>query len=178
MEREILVDGYNVIKNNEMFCALEIRNRAEARKLLIRQLHYRYRFEGCRITVVFDGDGVREQTSHEEHIRVIFSRHGETADSVIARLAIEAHASGRAVEMYSNDTEVRQSVIEQGGTARSVRQLVTHLNAAPSDVAYRILYRQEMRKMYGIDPAHKAEDEIEYRQGKGAGKRKKRKRPY
>ncbi len=177
MEHEILVDGYNVIKNSEMFRALEIKNRAEARRLLIRQLHNRYRFETCRITVVFDGDGAREQISHEEHIRIIYSRHGETADQVIARLAAEARTKGCVVEMYSNDMEVRHAVKEQGGTAHSTQHLVRHLNAAPNDVAYRIRHRQEMRKIYGIDPAHKIEDEIEtYHHGKNKGKNKKRKK--
>ena len=147
MEHEVLVDGYNIIKNSEMFRAMEIKSASEARKLLIKQLHYRYRHDMCRVTVVFDGKGKQEQMSHEQHIRIIFSHAGETADSVIARLAAEARAAGHSVEMYSNDGEVQQRVVEQGGRASSVQQLVTKLNAPARDLTYRVAYRQEMRCM-------------------------------
>src|SRR5690348_11056266 len=103
MEHDILVDGYNVIKNNLMFQAMGTKNMAESRQLLIRQLKNRYRHSVQRVTVVFDGNGKKEQMSHEDHIRIIFSRAGETADSVIARLAKEARLAGRTVMMYSND---------------------------------------------------------------------------
>jgi predicted RNA-binding protein with PIN domain len=174
MEHDILVDGYNVIRHNEMFRAMEIKSSAEARKLLIKQLHNRYRHQPCRVTVVFDGNGAREQVSHQEHIRVIFSCSGETADGVIARLAAEARAAGHKVEMYSNDNEVRQAVVEQGGQARSVHQLVTNLTSAPSDVAYRAYYRQEMRRTYGIDPWYKPEDDLDPSPVRGKKRKKKK----
>jgi predicted RNA-binding protein with PIN domain len=161
MEHEILVDGYNIIKNNAMFRAMEIKSASEARQLLIKQLHYRYRHQMCRVTVVFDGKSRQEQMSHENHIRIIFSRAGETADCVIKRLAAEAGAAGRSVEMYSNDEEVRKSVVGQGGQVRTVQQLTTKLNAPSRDVAYRVAYRQEMRRTYGIDPWYKPEDDLE-----------------
>lgn len=176
MQHDVLVDGYNVIKNNEMFRAMEIKNRAEARKLLIQQLHRRYRNEMCRVTVVFDGNGAKEEMHHEEHIRVIYSRHGETADRVIMRLAAEAQAHGHSVEMYSNDQEIRQRVVEHGGQTHTVRQLVTRLNAAPHDVAYRVAYRQEMRRTYGIDPWYKHEDDNEDKPSSNHKQHKKKKK--
>src|SRR5438270_12113085 len=120
---DILIDGYNVIKNNAMFQFLEVKSRAEARTLLIKQLRNKYLHSPDTIIVVFDGDGVKEQISHEDHIRVIFSRHGETADSVIKRLAAEAHQAGRQVAMYSNDGDVRRAVIEAGGQVHTTSQL-------------------------------------------------------
>ncbi len=178
MGHEILVDGYNIIRNNEMFRFMEIQHRAEARTLLIKQLHNRYRHQTCRVTVVFDGNGAKEQMSHEDHIRIIYSRYGETADRVIARLAAEAKTAGHQVEMYSNDNEVRQSVMEKGGQARSVNQLVHKLTAAPSDVAYRSYYRQEMRRVYGIDPWLKAEDDIDPPPTRGKKHKKKKSRRH
>lgn len=176
MQHDVLVDGYNVIKNNEMFRAMEIKNRAEARKLLIQQLYRRYRNEMCRVTVVFDGNGAKEEVRHEEHIRVIYSCYGETADRVIMRLAAQARADGHSVEMYSNDQEIRQRVVEHGGQTHTVRQLVTRLNAAPHDVAYRVAYRQEMRRAYGIDPWYKYEDDREPTSGQKQRKKKKKKK--
>ncbi|HEY4388497.1 MAG TPA: NYN domain-containing protein [Ktedonobacteraceae bacterium] len=161
MEHDILVDGYNVIKNNLMFQAMGTKNMAEARQLLIRQLKNRYSHSVQRVIVVFDGNGKKEQISHEDHIRIIFSRAGETADSVIARLAKEARLAGRTVMMYSNDQEVRTAVIEHGGGIKTAGDLTRHLNTAPSDMVQRSLHRQEMRRIYGIDPSRKWVDEVE-----------------
>lgn len=178
MELEILVDGYNVIKNNAMFQFMEVRNRAEARSLLIKQLRNRYRHTTYRVTVVFDGDGAHEMVTHEEHIRVIYSRHGETADSVIARLAGELRKAGRKVVMFSNDGEVRQAVVQQGGSVHTTEQLTTQLAAAPRDVATRSHYRQAMRRVYGIDPMHKAVDDEEERPRPHGKKKKKSSRSH
>lgn len=170
--RDILVDGYNVIKKNPMFQALEVKSLAEARNLLVRQLKHRYGQTTYRVVVVFDGNGAKEQVSHEDHVRIIFSRHGETADRVIARLAAEARAAGRIVEMYSDDVEVRDCVAEQGGTIHTTKHLTKQLNAAPRDVALRSQHRQAMRRMYGIDPMYKAEDDYDLSPRKGKKKQK------
>jgi predicted RNA-binding protein with PIN domain len=177
MDHDIVIDGYNVIKHNMMFQAMGTKNMAEARQLLIHQLKNRYRHSVQRVIVVFDGDGKREQVSHDEHIRIIFSRHGETADSVIARLAREARSAGRTVITYSNDLEVRAAILEQGGGVKSSGQLVQGLNAAPADMKQRSLHRQEMRRIYGIDPSRKWVDEIE-EEPYLYGKKKKKKSRY
>jgi len=158
---DILVGGYNVIKKNLMFQNLEIKNLALARDTLIRQLKNRYRQTPYQVIVVFDGNDTREQVDHDEHVRIIFSRHGQTADSVIVRLAAEARNAGREVILYSDDEEVKQNVVEQGGTFLTTRQLAARLNVAPSDVAMRSEHRQMMRRIYGIDPSYKPDDDLE-----------------
>lgn len=156
---DILVDGYNVIKNNFMFRSLEMRSLADARVLLIRQLQNRYRHTTHRVIVVFDGDGKHEQVSHEEHIRIMYSQYGETADSVIKRLSAEARSAGRLVQMYSDDEDIRQTVAEHGGTVETTSHLVKHVQAAPRDMAILSQHRQKMRRIYGIDTPYKLEDE-------------------
>lgn len=178
MELEILVDGYNVIKNNAMFQFLDVRHRADARSLLLKQLHNRFMRTPHRVTVVFDGDGAREMVTHEEHIRVIYSPHGVTADSVIARLATELASAGRNVALFSNDGEVRQAVSKQGGSVHTTQQLTTQLTAAPRDVTIRSQHRQTMRRVYGIDPMHKAVDEEEERPHPRGKKKKKSPHPH
>lgn len=173
---DILVDGYNVIKNNEMFKAMELKNFSSARVILIKQLHNKYRDTLHRVIVVFDGDGDSEQVSHEDHIRIIYSRYNETADNVIKRLASEARQSGREVVMYSDDEEVRQAVSEHGGNPLSTHTLTTKLNAPPRDVAIRSAHRQQARRIYGLDPARKAEDEEPHPQHQHGKKKKKRHR--
>lgn len=160
MRRDILVDGYNIIKNGHSFQSVR-GNLAVGRNLLVTQLLNRYRHTPYQVIVVFDGDSTSEQTSAEQRIRIIFSRRGETADSVIVRLASEARTAGREVEMYSDDGEVRQAVSTQGGAVHSTGQLVSQLNAAPRDVARRSRHRQAMRRKYGLDPKFDPDDEPE-----------------
>lgn len=79
--------------------------------------------------------------------------------------------------MYSDDTEVRFSVLEQGGSVKSTGHLTRKLTSAPSDVAYRSAYRQEMRRLYGIDPMAKyLDDEEEPPPLKKPAKKKKKKK--
>jgi uncharacterized protein len=155
--RDILVDGYNVIKRDVSFQALSAKRLAAARQLLVDQLASRYRHTPHQVIVVFDGVGVSEQSSQDRRVRIIYSRAGETADSVIARLAASARAVGREVELYSDDREVRQSVSQQGGSVGSTNQLTKHLNAAPADLARLSHHRQQARRQYGLDPAQKFE---------------------
>ncbi len=63
--------------------------------------------------------------------------------------------------LYSDDEEVKYHVKEQGGTFLTTRQLAARLNAAPSDVATRSLHRQMVRRVYGIDPWYKPDDDLE-----------------
>ena len=161
MSSDILIDGYNMIKNNPIFRSLEIKSLMEARNLLIRQLKNRYRHTTHRVIVVFDGNGVKEQVSYDDHIKIIFSRLGETADRVIMRLAAEAQMEGQKVEMYSNDEEIRHIVAQQGSSTYTTGQLTQQLNAPPRDIATRSYHRQAMRREYGIDPSCKPDDELE-----------------
>ncbi|BCL81016.1 NYN domain-containing protein [Ktedonobacteria bacterium brp13] len=161
MTYEILVDGYNVIKNNTMFKHVEDKSQAEARNLLIKQISNRYRKSSDRVIIVFDGKGAREETLYQEHIRVIYSCDQETADMVIARLAAIAQQEGRQVLLYSDDGEVKYNVTRHGGHALTTHGLVSSMNAAPSDVAQRAEFRMAMRRMYGMDPSYKVVDNEE-----------------
>lgn len=178
MSRDILVDGYNVIKNNPMFQSLGIDNMEHARRILLQQLRNRYRNSEHTLIVVFDGNGAREETRHEEHIRIVFSRYGEKADAVIIRMAAQAREAGREVEMYSDDGEIRDAVGEKGGQTRSTGHLAMQLKAGPRDVEARARHRIEVRKVYGLNPADKAKwdyEEMSLQQHAG-GKKKKKKR--
>ncbi len=159
MGREILVDGYNVIKRNTSFRALEAKDRASAREALIRQLAQRYRHTPHHVTVVFDGASSAEQTMHEQRIRLIYSRAGEKADEVIARLAAQARMDGREVEMYSDDLEVQAAVLKEGGSAHSTSRLTEQLNAPPLNQQRLARHRQYVREKYQIDPNRGKDDD-------------------
>ena len=176
---DILVDGYNVIKNNEMFRLMELKSFEYARQLLIQQLANKYRQSSHRVIVVFDGADRHEQVMHEQHIKVVYSRYGETADKVIARMAAQARSEGRDVAMYSDDEEVRHAVSEQGGNALTTSTLTRKLSAPPRDLAALASHRQHMRRIYGIDPSKKSEYDEYYAEShashKGGKRKKKRK---
>ncbi len=171
--RDILVDGYNVIKRAPSFRAARTRSLAAAREQLLILLRNRYRHTPHQVIVVFDGDAALEQISHAQRIRVVYSRHGETADAVIARLSVEARQAGREVEIYSDDIEVQRAVITQGGAAQTASQLERQVYAAPRDVARRARHRVAMRRKYGLDAPYGKKDEEPPRL---PGKRKKKRR--
>ncbi len=173
MGRDILVDGYNVINRDATFQAMRAKSLAAARQLLIDQLVSRYRHTPHQVIIVFDGKGTSEQTVQDRHVRIIYSRIDETADSVIARLAVSARAQGREVELYSDDSEVRQSVAKHGGNVGSTDQLTKYLNAAPSDLARLARHRQKARRQYGLDPTQKYDDDEYQTPASNSRKRKK-----
>ncbi len=172
MGRDILVDGYNIIKRSPSFQALLARNLEAARQQLIHQLVNRYRHTPHQVIVVFDGNDAREQVQYEHRIRIIYSCYGETADSVIARLATASRAAGREVEMYSDDREVQQMVARQGGNVGTSAQLTSQLHAAPRDVTHRTRHRIAMRKKYGLAPMYYSGDDDEVEPARFPGKKK------
>lgn len=174
----ILVDGYNVIRRNPQFQASLAQSLESARELLIAQLAHRYRHTPYQVTVVFDGTGKHEQHLYERRIHIIYSRLGEKADQVIARLAREARAAGHEVQLFSDDGEVRQAVIHQGGLADSTQGLAARLNAPPPRLARRFAHQIRMRALYGLDPSFKLEDHEDeaafYRQRSSQHRRQRR----
>lgn len=176
MGREILVDGYNVIKNNEPFRSAQKHGLSHARTILIQQVHSKYRHTPYHVTIVFDGDGANEIVMHERRLQIIFSRRGETADQVIVRKANELSAQGQEVETVSDDLEVRHGVGQGGGDARWTGQLTYHLNAPSHDVEQKIRHRQKVSRDYGLNPAYKREDDDFYdssHKGKKSPRRRK-----
>ncbi len=173
MGRDILVDGYNIIKRDSSFQSLATKNLAAARQLLIAQLANRYRHTPHQVIVVFDGNKASEQTTQDRRVHIIYSRAGESADSVIARLATSARVAGREVEMYSDDREVQQSVARQGGEIRSTGQLTQHLNAAPTGATRLARHRQQVRRQYGLDPTQKYHDD-EYQPSRLSARKQKK----
>ncbi len=82
----IIIDGYNVI-------GIDHTNLSAQRDGLIRMLSDYRKMKGHDITVVFDGwksGGYKEESRNAGGIKVIYSRLGENADSVIKRIICSA----------------------------------------------------------------------------------------
>jgi len=123
MAIRIIVDGYNVIGSEK-----GLRGDIEARReeLIGRLARYRS-MRGIAVTVVFDGGRSGWPDEHGElrqGVEVVFSRHGETADEVIIRMAEEL---GSACLVVSSDREVARRVGSAGGTAVTVGEFGARL---------------------------------------------------
>ena len=110
---EIIVDGYNLIGSDAGLTG----NLERKRNLLIQALANYQRAKGHEITVVFDGwrsGSVTEVGENRDGVRIVYSRLGEKADSVIVRLA---RKRGSGCIVVTSDREVRNAVERFGVVA-------------------------------------------------------------
>ncbi len=123
--KTLLVDGYNVIRRTPALAAAERHSLAGGRDALLTALRASYRHTAHTVIVVFDGDGDAEASQPFGGCRgrVIFSRHDEPADAVLARLAHELEAAGARFTVVSDDLEVRRGGHASGGRVASAAEL-------------------------------------------------------
>lgn len=145
--KALIVDGYNVIRNNERYRGLGPDYEGgngwnKAREALINDAAYYAQGAYERCTVVFDGAGNPDSAGepiHEAGIDVVFSPAGVSADSVIEGLAHDAREEGLEVVVVSSDFTI-QSTVYGGG--------VTRMSAAGFGIDSEIL-EQEWRENAG-----------------------------
>ena len=102
MSIHLIVDGYNLIRQSKSFRHLDRQSLELGRDALIDSLSKYKRLKSHRITVVFDG----AHAPHPAPSRIVFSRSGESADSVIIRMA---RAEREKALVVSSDREVVRS---------------------------------------------------------------------
>jgi uncharacterized protein len=84
----LLVDGHSIIFAWPELRLLHKRRTSLAREALIRQLRDFQDWSGTNVVVVFDGRGSSvSQEAEPGEIQIYYSRAGQTADSIIERLA-------------------------------------------------------------------------------------------
>jgi len=125
----IIVDGYNLIRRLPELREREGESLEAGRAALVRLLAGYRRTRGHhRITVVFDGQGgMGGGSGRTGGIDVRFSRSGETADRLIARLAQEGRSG---VLVVSSDREVARAAAAAGAAAASCEEFAARLEAA------------------------------------------------
>ncbi|MEJ2040550.1 MAG: NYN domain-containing protein [Desulfosarcinaceae bacterium] len=109
MALHIIIDGYNLIRNSSTLKELDRLDLKQGRDALVDLLAAYKKIKAHRITVVFDGMDAPVYASKREQVRGItirFSRAGETADSVIKRMAAREREKALIV---SSDREVVQA---------------------------------------------------------------------
>lgn len=106
MTLHIIIDGYNLIHQSHLPGALCQDDLRSGREALLDSLVAYKRIKGHRITVVFDGKNAPNLSPERDRIKGIairFSRDGESADTVIKRMAAK---EGEKALVVSSDREV------------------------------------------------------------------------
>lgn len=113
-----LVDGYNVIHAWEELSSL-LHDLAHARDRLIFLLSEYGAYEAADITIVFDAphtEGEAKKELYGKHLTVIYTGVGETADTVIERIAYALSTTCEVYVVTSDGAE--QSVVLGAGAYR------------------------------------------------------------
>lgn len=114
-----IIDGYNVI--NSWPELIKLKNElAEARNKLAHILDEYGAYEKYHLTIVFDAMFTDDEEHHEKlsaHTEIIYTGAGETADSLIEKLAYNSVHLGDDVYVVTSDS-AEQSVILGAGAYR------------------------------------------------------------
>jgi predicted RNA-binding protein with PIN domain len=128
--RGLIVDGYNVMYASPAYRRLLDRDPDGARSRLIDDLAARSGPDHP-VTVVFDGGGSDGEETWTETggVRSICTAAGVTADTVIERLAREARDERREVAVVTSDATTQWTVLGEGITRISARELIDDITA-------------------------------------------------
>jgi len=131
----LLVDGYNVLRMTPPYRELAERDLDSARVALVSDVAA-FAADEWDATVVFDGAGNPHSTG-EPHdaagVHVIFSPHGQDADTVIERLAREARDRLLVTEVVTSDAQTQWAVMGGVVTRRSSAEFAGQLRANDSE---------------------------------------------
>jgi predicted RNA-binding protein with PIN domain len=148
MALHLIIDGYNLIRRSPSLSVLDRQDLEEGRAELIRRLALYRHVKSLPITVVFDGwnqGSLSGSRSTEKGIRVVFSRRGEKADTLIVRSAREMKEKAMVV------TSDRQIQLE----AR--RYHATVISSEDFEGKMEMAVYMNRKGVESRDPSHQAE---------------------
>ena len=120
MPIHIIIDGYNLIRNASSLKDLDLEDLQLGRDALVDLLVSYKRIKPHKITVVFDGTNAPAHFQHRQRasgIDLIFSRPGETADTVIKRMV--ASEREKSLVVSSDRDIIRSAESNQAATISS-----------------------------------------------------------
>lgn len=126
----IIVDGYNLIRQWPEMAMLDRVDLESGREALLQALQTYQRARRHRVTVVFDG---RERgdlsggSGKAGGVTVRYSRQGESADLVIARMVADA---GSGAVVVSSDREIQAAARRHGATPVGSEEFIARMDAA------------------------------------------------
>jgi predicted RNA-binding protein with PIN domain len=129
----LIVDGHSVIFAWPELRRLHGRRTSLAREALTKRLRNYQDWTGTRVAVVFDGKGPTVNvTSDPGEIQIFYSRAGQTADSVIERLA--SNYAGRFRLLVATNDVLEQETASASGaeciSAEALRWLLDEASPA------------------------------------------------
>lgn len=129
MQQILIVDGHSAIFSTPHLCDLHDQNPRLARIELHRELTNFQDTSDYAVVLVFDGKGsVRDiPQRQDDDIMVIYSRDGETADTVIERLAVR-FSQKYQITVASNDRLVLDGASVAGALPCSIKGMWSEIN--------------------------------------------------
>src|ERR1700759_2969014 len=119
----LIVDGQRVIFGWEDLRRLHQRRTSLARDELVKRLRDYQDWSGTHVVVVFDGKGEEITAQADPHgIQIFYSRRGQTADSIIERLAGK-YADRYRLTVATSDTLEQQTAAAFGAECISPEML-------------------------------------------------------
>jgi len=119
MSLHIIIDGYNLIRQSTTLSDLDRQDIQIGREALLNMLAAYKKIKRHKITVVFDGTNAPFLSQHRDKIKGVeirFSRVGESADTVIIKMAAKEREKALVV---SSDLEIVNTVASQGSSTIS-----------------------------------------------------------
>ena len=119
MSIHIIIDGYNLIRQSDSLYTLDRQDIQLGRKSLLDTLAAYKRIKRHKITVVFDGANApyfSQRKDQMKGIEIKFSRGGESADTVIKRMAAREREKALVV---SSDLDVVNFATSKGAATIS-----------------------------------------------------------
>lgn len=134
MDQVLIVDGHSAIFAWDDLRALHQSKTAMARRELVAMMTRYHDATGHHVVIVFDGKGVKtdSQGGSDGDILVMYSRAGETADTVIERIVARKSESLR-ITVASNDRAELETVSAFGADCMGLKTLRELINRADED---------------------------------------------
>jgi predicted RNA-binding protein with PIN domain len=129
MPLELIIDGYNLIRQSDSLSLVDARNLEQGREALLERLAAYKKVRGFPITVVFDGwGGVNLSSTRTRHkgIQVVYTGKGETADEWITRRV----GGVRYGAVVTSDREIQEHAERAGLSAISSDAFERRMKAA------------------------------------------------
>ena len=141
--RYLLVDGHSVLHAWPNLRAQHSTRPASARQELIRLLATLHDTGRWRVTLVFDGQAGGKEVATKDSLAVLYAPAGQTADSIIERIA-QAHAGKGEIGVVTADHAEMTAVESLGAFGFSPDWLRDELRAAGEELTESIAqYRKK-----------------------------------
>ncbi len=140
MAEYLIVDGYNIIHAWHSLKTTMGHDLEHARIKLIDIMANYQAFKGVKVIIVFDAHMVKGNTGSKDKIsgvEVIYTAEGETADSIIEKIAGEFKESDR-VTVATSDWEQQRIVFGRGAARLSAKELEAEVKVSQQEVQNRI----------------------------------------